>query len=263
VLEKFCLFCELPLSGRVRAKEDVLPKWLLTHLDLKTSDRLRGVHMSDLGTRHRPPRVQGAHTILQGAVCEKCNNQWMSDLETRVGPIIRALSLGHPLSLKKADAANLSTWTFKTLALYNITTNYRPLVALTDFRHVYRERTPPPGRHVELAYLSEAVPTTFATRMSPIKFLLLPSNSNKQDIARRVDESSFVITMQIGKLLLQVAGLPSFGIWTRSDERRDDVFRIFPQIPDEFAWPPKRNFDGSIDSFNASVGMRLFFDVPN
>jgi hypothetical protein len=222
-------------------------------------------HVADFnGIRHgwdlRDPQ---AHTILQGAVCEKCNNQWMSDIETTVGPIIRALSLGHSLSLKTTDAANLSTWTFKTLALYNITTNYRPLVALTDFRHVYRERTPPPGRHVELAYLSQAVPTTFTTRMSPIKFLLLPSNSNKQDIARRVDESSFVITMQIGKLLLQVAGLPSFGSWTRSDERRDDVLRIFAQIPDEFAWPPKHNFDGAIDSLNMSVGLRLLLDVPN
>jgi hypothetical protein len=257
--ERQCLFCEEPLSRSIRAKEDVLPKWLLRHLGLKTSDQIRGSHITDLGLPLRPPRLQGAHTILQGSVCDTCNNQWMSKLETRVRPTVKAFSVGDSLALAQDDTARLSAWILKTLALYNITSNYRSLVDPKDFRHLYQQRLPSPGRHIELAYLPADEPSVFRTRMAPIKFLLLPLESDKEEITRRVDRSSFVLTMQIGELLLQAVSLPRFGMWGRTDERRKDVLRIYPQIPESVIRPPRFGFDGSIDDLNAQVGLRLLF----
>ncbi|HEX6821408.1 MAG TPA: hypothetical protein VF123_05065 [Candidatus Sulfotelmatobacter sp.] len=95
--------------------------------------------------------------------------------------------------------------------------------------------------------------------MSPIKLLFLGSEYDKQIISREVDQSSFVLTMQIGRLLTQIVGLPPFGAWARADGGHASVFRIFPRIPNSLDWPPSRTFTETIDGFNAHVAVRLLF----
>lgn len=258
--QKACIFCDSPLSKAGKANEDVIPKWLLKHLGLdKRKDLIASSHLTDLGIALKRPRIQGSHTVLQGSVCAECNNGWMSDLEGRAKPIISGMSVGERLTLSHDDCELVSAWIFKTLILWHITANYRRLVPPPDFKYLYEHRTPPPGRHIEIAYAHSELPSAFRTRMSPIKLLFLGSEYDKQIISREVDQSSFVLTMQIGRLLTQIVGLPPFGAWARADGGHASVFRIFPRIPNSLDWPPSRTFTETIDGFNAHVAVRLLF----
>lgn len=258
--DKVCLFCQTSLSQVERAKEDVIPKWLLEHLGLdKRHDLIASSHLSDVGTPLKDPRIQGSHTILQGAVCRPCNNGWMSELENHAKPFLAKMTLGEAVTLGEDDCRVLGNWIFKTLVLWNITSNYRDLVPEKDFEFLYENRSVPAGRHIEIAFLANEPASEFQTRMSPIKMLMIPSELDKAVISREVDRSSYVLTMQIGKLLIQVVGLPAFGAWGRADDTRLDVWRIYPRVPKSLEWPPAVPFDGDIDALNLNVALRLLF----
>jgi hypothetical protein len=258
--ERVCIFCKRQLSEVGRAKEDVIPKWLLQHLGLdKRHDLIASSHLSDAGVALKDPRIQGSHTILQGAVCQPCNNGWMSDLETLAKPLITKMSVGESIILSEQDCLVLANWVFKTLALWQITSNYRQLLREKDFESFYKNRVVPPGRHIEVAFNPAEPTSAFRTRMSPIKMLFFPSELDREAISREVDQSLCVLTMQIGKLLIQVVGLPSFGAWGRADGGRPDVFRIYPRVPKSMAWPPVVPFHDTIDELNLHVALRLLF----
>jgi hypothetical protein len=257
---KACLFCDSPVSKGGKANEDVIPKWLLKHLGLdKSKDLIASSPVTDMGMARKRPRIQGSHTVLQGSVCAECNNVWMSDLEVRAKPVISRMSCGEKLTLSHDDCALVSAWIFKTLILWHITANYRELVRPADFKYLYEHRTPPPGRHIEIAYAASELPSAFRTRMSPIKLLFLESKYDKEIISREVDQSSYILTMQIGRLLTQVVGLPPFGAWARADGGHASVFRIFPRLPTFLDWPPSRTFTETLDGLNAYVALRLLF----
>lgn len=257
---KACVFCEKLLSTAGRAKEDVIPKWLLKHLGLdKSRDLIASSHLTDTGIQLKTPRIQGSHTILQGGVCASCNNGWMSDLEDQAKPLITKMGIGESTNLTQKDCEFVSYWIFKTLSLWHLTSNYRKLQSPRDFTYLYLNRTPPPGRHVEIAYAPSEPISAFRTRMSPIKSLLLGSQYDKETIVREVDQSSYVLTMQIGRLLAQVVGLPSFGAWARADSNQENVYRIFPQTPKSISWPPLQTFDETINALHTNVALRLLF----
>jgi hypothetical protein len=256
--QKTCLFCGVSLSEAGRAKEDVIPKWLLEHLGLdKSRDLIASSHLTDTGIPLKKPRVQGSHTILQGAVCTSCNGGWMSDLEGNAKQIVGNMSCGEPFKANRVDLITLATWIFKTAILFHISSNYRRLVPSRDFTSLYRNRVPPPGRHVEIAYLAAEPISAFRTRMSPIKALFLPTESDKEAISHEVDQSSYILTIQFGRLLTQVVGLPPFGAWGRAEGGRSSVFRIFPRVPETLAWPPVHGFNETIDGLNLNVALRL------
>lgn len=259
--QKTCIFCASSLAQAGRSKEDVIPKWLLKHLGLdKSRDLIASSNLTDMGIPLQRPRIQGSHTILQGAVCESCNNGWMSDLETQAKPIVTKMCSGEALDLTQADCNLLSAWIFKTLTLWHVTSNYRELVPLRDFQFLYQNGAPPPGRHVEIAYAAAEPLSAFRTRMSPIKVLFLESQYDKAVIMQQVDRTSYILTMQIGRLLTQVVGLPPFGAWARADRSHDaGVLRIFPRVPQSLSWPPAQTFDQPIDGLNTHVALRLHF----
>lgn len=51
-------------------------------------------------------------------VCERCNNGWMSALETRVKPILSSLMAGTESRLSEDDLGVLAAWAFKTAGMY-------------------------------------------------------------------------------------------------------------------------------------------------
>jgi hypothetical protein len=258
--DKVCIFCQTSLSQVERAKEDVIPKWLLEHLGLdKRRDLIASSHLSDMGIPLQDPRIQGSHTILQGAICRQCNNGWMSDLENQTKPFLTKMTLGEPVILGDEDCRILGNWIFKTLALWNITSNYRHLVPEQDFEFLYKHRSVPAGRHIEIAFCPHETTSEFRTRMSPIKMFVIASELDKTAISREVDRSSYVLTMQMGKLLIQVVGLPAVGAWGRADDARLDILRIYPRIPKSLVWPPKVPFEGTIDGLHTQVALKLLF----
>src|SRR5216684_5194192 len=143
-----CLLCETELSGTNRAREHVFPRWLLEYFRVNVDELFQGKHLTFFGQAVET-RVQGAHTIVQGRVCEPCNNGWMSELESAVQPLFLSMDEGYPLSILASGLQSLAAWTFKVLGLYNITMNFHTLITEQALHSFGRTHTPPPGYHIE------------------------------------------------------------------------------------------------------------------
>ncbi len=49
-----------------------------------------------------------------GVVCERCNNGWMSELESQAKPYLEPMLRGHGRALHQAGIETLATWALKT-----------------------------------------------------------------------------------------------------------------------------------------------------
>lgn len=106
-----CYFC-----GAVpRTKEHILPDWLGKALPVNNSYLIKheydasGVPTFQSKTFTRPILRQ---TVKE--TCAPCNNGWMSQLETRVKPILGRLVVGHPAVFDAASLHDLRRWAAKT-----------------------------------------------------------------------------------------------------------------------------------------------------
>src|ERR1035441_10951015 len=91
-----CIFCgvlltpssnELPDS---RTKEHVYARWYRDNV-VNEKIKLFTADMQSAATMRRQPHLD---TLVNTSVCKKCNNGWMSDLETAVDPIFQKLTSG-------------------------------------------------------------------------------------------------------------------------------------------------------------------------
>jgi hypothetical protein len=112
-LQNRCFFC----GGAPLTEEHILPAWL---------DRMVGVHEGDVH-RIRQKMPLGEEFISREKyldipflrvrvkmVCARCNNEWMSRLETLMQPTLMALIFNQKTRLNGRDAGNLSRWAIKT-----------------------------------------------------------------------------------------------------------------------------------------------------
>ena len=98
---KPCIFCGNPDDS----KEDLFPRWILkrvvTHQPLYR-------RMGDA-----PPEITEDQEVRVPCVCQRCNNTWMSGMETTVkkslGQMIEDLSL----PLGRQNRQNLAEWAAK------------------------------------------------------------------------------------------------------------------------------------------------------
>jgi hypothetical protein len=102
-----CLFCGGSLTGKLRAKEHIIARWLLDHLGVMT-DEIDFVHRDgawvELETR---PLVLDRY--VSGHVCKICNEGWMSRLEQGVMPILPDLIKGQRVVWDLDDEDEIST----------------------------------------------------------------------------------------------------------------------------------------------------------
>lgn len=113
-MPRSCIFCNNPLTG-IRAKEHVIPQWLMEYLGV-TDDRLYlAVAQSTDGTIVQDRKLDAAN-FVEGRVCEGCNNGWMSSLETEAMELLKPLIEGttNLLSISDDERATLARWATKT-----------------------------------------------------------------------------------------------------------------------------------------------------
>jgi hypothetical protein len=128
-----CIFCGNPADS----KEDLFPRWILKRvvtrqpLYRKMGDTLLKI------TENQEVRLPCA--------CQKCNNTWMSDMETTVkkflGPMIEDFSL----SLDRQDQQNLSEWALKC-AMCNDTVDVHTRFFTEAECHAFKQKRTIPDR---------------------------------------------------------------------------------------------------------------------
>jgi hypothetical protein len=109
-----CIFCGEPLRGK-RAKEHVIPQWLLDHLEMRGDDLYSAVARTDDDTVTES-RTNVAANFVAGRVCYNCNNGWMRNLEEQAKPILTNLieAAQSLFSITADERFTVSRWAAKT-----------------------------------------------------------------------------------------------------------------------------------------------------
>jgi hypothetical protein len=144
--KKRCLFC----GGTGLTREHVIPKWVRQEL------RTQGWVYEQTGAGE--PRKWNALAVVLPRVCHPCNNELLSNLESRVQPILAPLlhggSKSAPILISLSEQATLATWAVKTSLLLTIRSyegESAGWIPADNLRWLYDHRDldqPPPGAHV-------------------------------------------------------------------------------------------------------------------
>jgi hypothetical protein len=96
-----CIFCGKPADS----KEDLFPRWILKRV--KTRQPLH----RQIG--EAPAEITEDQEVRIQCVCQKCNNTWMSRMETTVTKFMGPMIEGICFSLDRQNQQNLAEWAIK------------------------------------------------------------------------------------------------------------------------------------------------------
>jgi hypothetical protein len=130
---KPCIFCGAPADS----KEDLFPRWILKRV--KTGVPLYRQIGED------PPTITDDQEVRLPCVCSKCNNTWMSRMETTVsrtlGPMIEDIAF----TLDRQNQQTLTEWALKC-AMINDTGAPHPRFFTDAECHGFRQKRTIPDR---------------------------------------------------------------------------------------------------------------------
>lgn len=108
---RVCLFCG---NGNL-SKEHIFAQWLLKELGIMDND-VSMTHMTAIGMEVSN-RKHAFSKLVNGLVCEKCNNGWMSDLEGQcqfhIINLMNMEKLDEEMNFLKENHETVAKWAFK------------------------------------------------------------------------------------------------------------------------------------------------------
>jgi hypothetical protein len=206
---RICVFCGLEIAPGERAREHVIPQWLLDHLQIREA-AITPAHTKPDGTMVS----QRSHTLenlQEGRVCGTCNSGWMSTLETQAMPLLIPLFSGGRtvVELTAEDRTTVARWAAKTVFALNSASNYLKTVPPEHFTTIRTEF--PPGLAVFGQQHHNTLP--FYWLQTSAWHMSVPQHAQ----LREPPPASYKTTLQFGKLLLLVAHWPlpgwRYGLW--------------------------------------------------
>lgn len=234
-----CVFCSVTMKrgksahGRPeqRAKEHVIPEWLLKHLDvlyepehvtvlsnasepgIGLANEFGEIRMAQKGER----RVAISANMQEGSVCRGCNGGWMNSLEGAVRPILIPLIDGtrQVEDIPGAEGEVLTRWMLKTAFMFAHAETRSDLGDLIPREQIdaVKNALPLPDGIALFGYSSK-------TKNSPMYFVDRKWVSVPQRIFGGLTES-YKATLQAGRVVLTVA------FWPTDHERYFAVRRDF------------------------------------
>jgi hypothetical protein len=151
---KQCLFCSTQLKKDNRAKEHVIPLWILRRLNA-TGEMISGRNWTYPNEPMKiiDERQQIASSLVFGDICKSCNCGWMSVLEADVTPLIEALwEVETPTILTNEQCHTLARWFFKTACIMNYSANYKKIIPRLHVKEFYKFQQLPCNSYVDIAY---------------------------------------------------------------------------------------------------------------
>jgi len=212
-----CIFC----GNSKLCKEHIFAQWLLKELDIYDKN-VSMTHASPIGMTISN-RQHPFSKLVNGLVCEECNNGWMSRLESacqhHIINLMNMAEIKEELGFIQGHYDTLARWAFKNVVLLNMATNYRQLVPKNHYTTLYSGSIPK-NVFIDLSYCRNN--SIIEWRQSPgiltIKDASIPFNPTRE---------SYVITFQIKKLLIKVA---YFGSKYNVFYEDEGSIRLFPEF---------------------------------
>jgi hypothetical protein len=192
-----CIFCGNPADS----KEDLFPRWILKRV--KTGQPLR----RQIGDA--PAEITEDQEVRLPCVCQKCNNTWMSGMETTVkkfmGPMIEDLSF----SLDRQNQQNLAEWAVKC-AMCNDTVDVHPRFFTDAECHAFKQKRTIPDRTLVFA----ARFTGRSLDSNGVDFTLIEPRTETLLVR------GHVYNVMVGHVVLQVLS------WHPEPQHKDKIIRI-------------------------------------
>ncbi len=217
-----CVFCNR--NDSPPSKEDVIPKWIARefpnarfHFRDEENDRTFG--------------TVGHFGITTRAPCERCNNGWMSHLESKVQPFLTPMLHGMSTALSPTTQLLLSRWLIKTAIMFDMRHSDRASYFTVDeCRALMRSLTVPRDTQMFLAVYLGKKGVTAQEMGTETKYLPEP-HVNWRDF------QTYSATITINTLVLQTFS------YRRPRQLRDaqldiETFLQFPNA-DVQIWPSR------------------------
>jgi hypothetical protein len=133
-----CIFCGNPADS----KEDLFPRWVLRRVDT------RQPLYRQLG--EDPPEITDDQEVRLPCVCKKCNNTWMSGMETTVKKFLGPMIDDFSLPLDRQNQQNLTEWAMKC-AMCNDTVDPHPRFFTDPECHEFKQNRTIPDQTLVFA----------------------------------------------------------------------------------------------------------------
>jgi hypothetical protein len=153
-----CLFCGS--TDGSPTTEHVLPKWARTAFEVPGSLTLYSGEGTDEEARRRVAGLPALNVTLDDAICQSCNNEFLSRIERAVRPVLAPMIVSaEPTDLDASALTLLATWAVKTVWLFELAVRQhypgrRPIegygVTGAELAWMWRHEEPPPGSLVWL-----------------------------------------------------------------------------------------------------------------
>jgi hypothetical protein len=209
-MKRQCVFCRGDLQG-VASEEHIFPQWLLKHLGIPRTDQVfQGTGASaTLDADEKDGRVHGAWRFVEGRVCARCNNGWLSELEEEVRPGLEALlaGAGKIVALTPPQRRLLSRWAAKTAFLVSNVSPFQRPVPPGHLWALNAGGDVPPGVAVYAGQSGTPTKTAYIQSTQWTQF-----GSSRSGFVVGAMQDAYKIGLQIQDLLLLVAFAPKSGV---------------------------------------------------
>lgn len=201
-----CRFCDT-VYGASRAREHVLPGWLLDELGVR-QETITPTHFAQDGSA-ASTRTHRLDELLEGRVCATCNSGWMSEMENQAKPALRALMTleRRVVDLGAEERIVLARWTAKTAFALNSASNYPKNIPAAHFTALRTAAPPLPDRTAVYAQQHDGEATLYWLQGANWR-TAVESESHEAEECKAAAKLSYKISFQFRRLLLTVAWWP-------------------------------------------------------
>lgn len=187
----------------------MIPDWLgrdLTRQALASSSRVAKVIGQNRLNRDGNVRAWNLAPleVKVRAVCQRCNNGWMSAMEYEIKPLLQRLLTGKSFVLHQAAQSQLASWAFKTAVVMDQIAE-TPSIPGIDAHNFYQDRRPVAGVYVFVGTrAAEPRPAGVKWEDHPDSAFVRLKSRNLDDPSDTFEAYKKVIAL--GMLLIQVIG---------------------------------------------------------
>jgi len=222
-----CMFCGMPADSR----EDIIPTWI-SRQNLLPPGTVEPVVYTSHGVPLKQWSSQTLAFLKIKAVCQICNNGWMSQIEETAKQYLLPMMQGRGVRLSPEAQIHLAVWACLKVMVWESVAQG----AVTDSQtrqQMWRHQQPP-------GYAVVALATAPSTDRSEFSLQQVFIKAQRKPGAPLDSISATAITL--GDLVAWVILNPTSaqGISFRPTPIADDLITIFPPALESLPWPPSK-----------------------
>lgn len=204
--DKECIFCLNKIEKR--AKEHVIPEWLSSYMNIgKIKVIMKQISPFGLEKNIRKNLTLGS--LIEGRVCENCNNGWMRKLEDGNKDILEKLISGKKKVSELIDKEKelLGKWMIKTAYVFNSSSNYSEKVVPSHLYYLSLDQIPDTVFVLANSVIWDGLEKNeFNWIQKRVEFALV--KKYQELVAINYLKNAYHITMQFGHLIFSVINNP-------------------------------------------------------